>query len=108
MHNLKAAIAKCFKRKHYFAIHRRGIKDSNLTPHRAVPLCLAALVRWLRPFAGRQTGPSVGHKAPQIKERENSEERDYLLQVTFHKEGGGGVGGSGKQSWKKEKTTLKG
>lgn len=41
-------------------------------------------------------GPSGGHKAPQIKERENSEERDYLLQVTFHKGGGGGC------SWKTE------
>lgn len=101
MHILKAGIAECVKGRRYFAIHSRGIKDSNLPLHQAVPLCLAVLVRWLLPFAERQTGPSAGHKAPQIKERENSEERDYLLQVTFLKEGRLGVENRGGKKRKR-------
>lgn len=38
MHILNLSLAKCFIGRHYFAIHTRGIKGSNLM-HRAVRLC---------------------------------------------------------------------
>lgn len=72
MHILNLSIAKCFIGRHYFAIHTRGIKGSNLM-HRAVPLCFSVCVLAFC-FADQWMGSSAGHKAPQIKERENREE----------------------------------
>lgn len=72
MHILNLGIGKCFKGRHYFAIHTRGIKGSNLT-HRAVPLCFSVCaLAFALPIGG--WAPALAAKPRQIKVRENREE----------------------------------